>query len=182
MADALPTLEQLLALCAGGDKRAFGEFYQRTSTKLFGVALGIAKDRGIAEDILQQGYVRIWKYASSFDPTSASPIAWAAAIVRNVALDELRKAGRIRPVSWTDAEGDPLDRIADPVEAPAPWQLQALRRCLESLEPMQRNCVLLAYYEGYSREDLSERFDRPVGTIKTWLHRGLNSLKACLGR
>jgi RNA polymerase sigma-70 factor (ECF subfamily) len=181
MATDLTSLEDLLARVARADRIAFAELYQRTSAKLMGVALGILKDRTSAEDVLQAAYVRVWKYADAYDPTAARPITWLSTIVRNAAIDEVRRSGAGRAVLWREDEGDPLDLVMDPTVAPAPWDLEALRSCLRGLDPVHRQCILLAYYEGYSREDLSERFDRPIGTIKTWLHRGLNALKQCLG-
>ncbi|WP_306030628.1 sigma-70 family RNA polymerase sigma factor [Stappia sp. MMSF_3263] len=191
-ASAGDDLAVLLARVAAGERAAFETLYARTSAKLFGVIVSICRDRSISEDVLQNAYVRIWRYADSFDEARARPISWLAAVARNAAIDELRTSARTGlpgALTTTGAsgdgqgaeDGDILERLADQTEHPAPWDLGALRACLDLLETDQRRCVLYAYYEGYSREDLSERFDRPVGTIKTWLHRGLIALKACLG-
>ncbi|WP_051242711.1 sigma-70 family RNA polymerase sigma factor [Stappia stellulata] len=177
-------LAGLLDAVSVGDRMAFRDLYGRTSTKLFGVVLGICKDRTLSEDVMQEAYLRVWRYADGFDASRASPVTWLATIARNAAIDAVRARGRTSPVfdgARDENEEDPMMRVADPTEHPAPWDLEALRTCLAGLEAEHRRCVLLAYYEGYSREDLSERFDRPVGTIKTWLYRGLSALKACLG-
>ncbi|SDU01654.1 sigma-70 family RNA polymerase sigma factor [Stappia sp. ES.058] len=177
-------LAGLLDAVSVGDRMAFRDLYARTSAKLFGVVLGICKDRTLAEDVMQEAYLRVWRFADGFDVTRASPVTWLATVARNAAIDAVRARGRAGAMFDSARDGDdedPMMRVADPTEHPAPWDLEALKACLASLETDHRRCVLLAYYEGYSREDLSERFDRPVGTIKTWLFRGLSALKACLG-
>jgi RNA polymerase sigma-70 factor (ECF subfamily) len=177
-------LAGLLDAVAVGDRMAFRDLYGRTSAKLFGAVLGICKDRSLAEDVMQEAYLRVWRYADGFDPTRAAPVTWLVTIARNAAIDAVRARGRASALfdgARDEDDEDPVMRVADPTEHPAPWELEALKACLASLESDHRHCVLLAYYEGYSREDLSERFDRPVGTIKTWLFRGLAALKTCLG-
>jgi len=156
--------------------------YAATSGKLFGIILRILSRRDIAEEILQEVYVKIWQKAGDFDATRASPISWMAVIARNRALDEVR---RIKPVSIEDTP-QALD-IPDPGELAITGierneDLQRLLKCLEALEPAKREMVLMAYYRGESREALSQRFGSPVATIKTWLHRSLAQLKACLGQ
>jgi RNA polymerase sigma-70 factor (ECF subfamily) len=160
------------------DRTAFAELYQKTSGKLY----GILRRRDVAEEVLQEVYVQLWERAALYDATRASPIGWMAVIARNRALDEVR---RKRPISLDDAPealqiavdaGDPLD-LLEQSEA-----LQRLRQCLDRLEPDRREMVLSAYYEGLSREELGLRLGRPVGTIKSWLHRSLLQLRDCLSQ
>jgi RNA polymerase sigma-70 factor (ECF subfamily) len=175
-----PALGQFLAETARGDRRAFQSLYQATSAKLFGIILRICRDRQISEDVLQETFLKIWRRAESYDRALGEPLTWLSVIARRTAIDAIRRAGP-RPVAATD-EFDPLDLIADPAsEGPDGAELAALRKCLGTLEEEQRRCVLLAYYEGFSREELGEKFGRPVGTIKTWLFRGLALLRDCLG-
>lgn len=184
MADAAGDLGLLLKDCAGGNRRAFAALYDATAAKLFGIVLRILNDRGRAEEVLQEAYLRIWRNADRFDPTAGRPITWMAAIAHNAAIDARRRNGPATVSSVTNGDGDETDifaDIADPTEAPDGADLEALRKCLGQLDKDHRTCVLLAYYEGWSREELSEKFDRPVGTIKTWLHRALAALKLCLG-
>ncbi len=169
-----------LAATARGDRAAFAKLYAATSAKLFGIILRILNRRDLAEEVLQEVYMRIWQRAGDFDPTRASPISWMAAIARNRALDEVR---RIKPVSIEDTP-EVMD-LPDPGELAITGierneVLQKLLKCMENLEPAKRKMVLMAYYRGESRETLSEHFGSPVATIKTWLHRSLAQLKACL--
>jgi RNA polymerase sigma-70 factor (ECF subfamily) len=135
----------------------------------------------VAEDVLQDVYVRIWERAGSFDPAKASPITWMASIARNRAIDEVR---RRRPVSIEEAPEalEVADSGADPFDsAQQSEELRRLKQCLDGLEPDRREMVLLAYYSGLSREELAQRFAAPVNTVKTWLHRSLAQLRKCLG-
>jgi len=173
-------LEALIAATAAGDRQAFGELYRRTSAKLYGVILRILPDGGRAEDVLQDVYVRVWHAAQGFDLARGRPVTWLAAIARNRALDVVRQgmsAGRRRIV---DVDPEDLAGIVD--EQPDQGEVAALRQCLDGLNPEHRDCILLAYIDGASREELAEKFERPVGTIKSWLSRGLLALRGCLNR
>jgi RNA polymerase sigma-70 factor (ECF subfamily) len=163
------------------DRAAFRALYDATRAKLYGVILGILGDRSTADDVLQEIYVRIWNRAADFDPGKASPITWMATIARNRALDEVR-----RPRPMIDLPDEALDRVAD--DDPDPLerrqrseQWRRLMVCLAALADERRQMVLLAYYRGWTREALAKRFDRPVPTIKTLLHRSLAQLRGCLG-
>jgi RNA polymerase sigma-70 factor (ECF subfamily) len=173
-------LDRLLAEVAKGDESSFAELYQATSAKLFAVALRILRTREVAEEVLQESYFRVWERAKDFDPRIASPITWMSAIVRNRALDEVRRRVA-RPFS-DDANIEDIESEDEhPLEALGRKEdIERLLRCLDRLEPEKRQIVRLAYLDGMSREALAKRFDRPEGTIKTWLHRSLALLKGCL--
>ncbi|MEQ1650545.1 MAG: sigma-70 family RNA polymerase sigma factor [Hyphomicrobiaceae bacterium] len=173
-------LSDLMQRVAQGDRAAFRTLYAATSAKLYGVVLRILKRRDLADEVLQEAYVRIWNNAGSFDPGRASPITWMATIARNRALDEVRK---VTPVSLDQMPEafeirDPQMLVSEQMEVTD--EFKRLQRCLEGLEPQRRDIVKLAYLEGRSREDLSVMFNTPVATIKTWLHRSLKQLKSCL--
>ena len=175
-----PPLAQLLADTARGDQRAFQSLYQATSAKLFGIILRICRDRQISEDALQETFLKIWRRAESYDRALGEPISWMCVIARRTSIDAIRQRSEPRTITATD-DFDPLDLVADPAsEGPDGADLGALRKCLGTLDEEQRSCVLLAYYEGFSREELGEKFGRPVGTIKTWLFRSLALLRDCL--
>ncbi len=173
-------LDELLAGVARGDEAAFAELYQVTSAKLYAVALRILRSREAAEDVVQDSYFKVWERARDFDPSIAAPVTWMAAIVRNRALDEIRRRA-VRPA----ADVSELDTLESDDEHPVEVlgrreDVQRLLRCLEGLEAEKQQIVRLAYLDGLSREALAQRFGRPEGTIKTWLHRSLAQLKGCL--
>ncbi len=173
-------LLELMRRVAKRDRAAFAALYQATSAKLFGVVARIISRRDIAGEILQETYVRIWEKAGDFDSSKGSPMAWMATIARNRALDEVR---RVQPKALDDMPGgfEPAAEEVDPLASrERSEQLTALMKCLNLLDQEKRQIVMLAYYRGASREALSKRFDRPVPTIKTWLHRSLAQLKDCL--
>ena len=174
-------LIELMAAVAAGDKPAFAQLYQLTSTKLFALALGILRRRDWAEDVLQEAYLRIWRSAQKFDPAKGSPMSWMVTIVRNSAFTMLDRRGReTAATSEADIEAmasgnpDPLD------QAMASSDARALMACLQELDEKQRRTIALAYYEGLTHAELSERLGTPIGTIKSWIRRGLMTLKRCL--
>jgi RNA polymerase sigma-70 factor (ECF subfamily) len=177
-----PRLENLLSAVAGGDEAAFAELYQATSSKLLGVALRILRNREVSEEVLQEAFFKVWERAGDYNPAIAAPVTWMAAIVRNRALDEVRR----RVVRPTGDESE-LEYLESGDEHPIAAleraeDVERLLSCLEGLEPEKKEMVRLAYLDGMSREALAKRFDRPEGTIKTWLHRSLAQLKGCLER
>ena len=173
-------ISSLLALVARKDRAAFGAVYQATSAKLYGIVLRILKRRDIADEVLQEVYVKVWERAADFDPKMASPITWMATIARNRALDEVR---RKKPDSIED-HPEVLD-TASQEELAIDGILRGedgkrLYDCLSRLEPDRAQMIVLAYCEGLSREDLGARYSQPVNTIKTWLRRSLQQLRTCL--
>lgn len=170
----------LLEAVGRKDRAAFKALYDRAAPKLFAIALRILRERGPAEDALQEIFLRIWQNAASFSPDSGSALGWLIAIARNRSIDLLRSR-RAAPLAAMGDTTELWEGIAatDGGEAER-LNLVTLRRCLGAIEEPARSCVLLAYYEGYSREELSQRFDKPVNTIKTWLFRSLSLLKSCL--
>ena len=170
-------LASLLEATARGDRAAFQTLYEKTSAKLFGVSLRILRDRAAAEEALQEAYLKVWQNAERFSAGYGSPIAWLCTLARNTAIDRARTERMPRSADGNDAEV--LERIAsvDDVDVVA---RESLRACLGQLDDEARSCVVLAYCDGLSREELAERFARPVGTIKTWLHRSLKTLSRCL--
>lgn len=182
-ADASPQRElvALMAEVANRNEVAFRRLYDRTSAKLFAVVRRIAISEAAAEEALQEAWVRIWNRADSFDPALASPITWMTTIARHTAIDAVRRGAERVSATAVVIDEELAERL--PAETPVLDGLTGpqLRRCLDGLEGDRRGMVLLAYCYGWSREELSRRFDRPVATVKTVLRRSLITLKECLG-
>ncbi|NVN85963.1 MAG: sigma-70 family RNA polymerase sigma factor [Rhodopseudomonas sp.] len=174
-------LLQLLDEVARGNKSAFAKLYGATNRKLHGVALRILKDRGVAEDVLQEAYLKIWRNAANYDPAVASPIAWMATIVRYAAIDVIRKrqfetvASETEMLAIASNDPDPLDELD--LAQRRPWALTAFAR----LAPDKRRLILLAYLQEFSRQQLSQRMGVPANTVKTHLRRALLELQASVG-
>jgi RNA polymerase sigma-70 factor, ECF subfamily len=170
-------LAALLDATSRGDRAAFRALYEATAPKLFGIVIRITRNRSTAEEVLQETFIKIWQNAERFTPDAGQPMGWLAAIARNRAIDRLRSERIERNRAQDDDQI--LERLAAPV-AGDPGTRQALAKCLGQLDEEARDCVVLAYCSGFSREELAERFRRPVGTIKTLLHRSVRLLRACL--
>ena len=172
-----------LRAAAAGDRHAFEALYRHTAPKLFGVCLRILGERGVAEEVLQDAYLTVWRKAGDFDAARASPFTWLAMIARHKAIDRLR-ASRIERASV------PIDLAADLADdgAPAPDRIDAaaagsrLHDCLEELSGEQRRAIRLAFLEGCTYEEFATRSATPLGTVKSWIRRGLRKLRDCLQR
>jgi RNA polymerase sigma-70 factor (ECF subfamily) len=170
----------LLAAVAKGDQAAFERLYAATRAKLYGVVLRILRRPDLADEVMQETYLKIWTNAGQFNPTMATPITWMVAIARNRAIDLLRS----RAEASTEDEPEAMDLAA---ENPDPLarrevseELQRLLACIGRLSPTRQRLVLLAYYNGWSREQLGAELETPVSTIKTWLRRSLLEIRECL--
>ena len=173
-------LERLMSAVAEGDREAFAALYRATSAKLYGVVLRILRRRDLADEVIQETYVRIWNNAAVFDPARASPITWMVTIARNRALDEVRRATPLAIDTTPEAFDVADDSMLASERVELASDLARLKACLDGLELERRDIVRLAYLDGLSRDELGARFGHPPGTIKTWLHRSLKQLKACL--
>jgi RNA polymerase sigma-70 factor (ECF subfamily) len=171
----------LLTAVAKGDRAAFDQLYSATRAKLYGVALRILRRPDLADEVIQETYIKIWSSAGQFDPALASPITWMVAIARHRAIDTIRK----RADASLEDMPEVMEIAAETAEPLAARELsedlQRLLACIGRLDGDRRKLVLLAYYNGWSREQLAKQFDKPVNTIKTWLRRSLLELRECLG-
>jgi RNA polymerase sigma-70 factor, ECF subfamily len=176
-----PELVWLLAAVAKGDEVAFERLYQATRAKLYGVVLRILRRADLADEVMQETYFKVWSSAGQFDPAVASPITWMLAIARNRAIDLVRRKSE-RSI---EEEPEAMEIAADTPDPLATRemneQLKRLLACMGRLDEERRRLVLLAYYTGWSREQLAAEFDKPVNTIKTWLRRALFDIRECLG-
>jgi RNA polymerase sigma-70 factor (ECF subfamily) len=185
-------LSGLLARAGLGDRAAFATLYELTSAHLLGVVMRIQRDRALAEDILQEVYVNVWRAAQSFDAAQSQPLTWLTSVARNRAIDSLRRAQaqpqlktNITTTSNDDEETDVYDTVAD--DAPGPLDLlsrasdaRALAACMQGLSAQQRQSVALAFFDGLSHAEVAETMRQPLGTVKSWVRRALMSLKSCL--
>lgn len=173
-------LSALLAKAADGDEASFRIFYDRTSAKLFGIILRILIERGEAEDVLQEVYVTVWRKAAEFDAARASPVTWAATIARNRAIDRLRARGS-RPAAPLDEAMDVRDDSpgAD-VLIDTASDAARVQTALAQLEPRHAAAIRSCYFEGITYEALAEREGIPIGTLKSWVRRGMMRMRAGL--
>ncbi len=172
-------LENIMARIKLRDRAAFSELYSATSAKLFGVALRVLKDRAAAEDVLQEVFVKIWNKADRYAVTGHSPMTWLITIARNTAIDRLRASG---PATEDVDEVVSLAATGPTPEqaAVAAGEARRIVECLDALEVDRANAVRGVYLEGQSYQDMAERYDVPLNTMKTWLRRSLMSLRECL--
>ena len=180
--DLTAVLAGLLTQCALKNQRAFAELYQLTSPKLYGVALRILRRQDWAEEVLQECYVNVWNHAGDYAAARSAPLTWMTSIVRNRCLDWLRRPRTettgeeydIAVEAWQDEAPGPMEQLMAATEA------AALARCLRQLEAKQRQSIMLAFFNGLSHSELANHMKQPLGTVKTWVRRGLERLKGCL--
>jgi RNA polymerase sigma-70 factor (ECF subfamily) len=185
-ADKNERLKALLAACARRDRAAFASLYQATSAKLFGVAVRMLRREDWAEEVLQDCYVSIWNNAAGYSATLSAPMTWMTTIVRNRCLDWLRRP-RVEIVLHDDEETgeDPLERMASDDPGPldnlaASADARALAECMGRLDARMRQAIALAFYDGLTHTELAAHMRQPLGTVKTWVRRGLERLRGCL--
>ncbi len=185
-------LAQWLAATAREDAQAFRLLYEASAPKLFGFALRILTKREWAEEVLQESFVNVWHNASAYQAGLALPMTWMTTIVRNKAFDMLRKMRHEEADIEIDANygqeegmGTLLDQIASgdatPLEAlEMRDDAKALARCFAQLQSLHRQAIALSFYHDLSHSEVAEQLSLPMGTVKTWIRRGLERLKTCM--
>jgi RNA polymerase sigma-70 factor (ECF subfamily) len=173
--------EAAVLACARGERFALRALYEREARWLLGVALRIVRDRELAEDVLQDAFLQVWQHAHTFDPALGSARGWVYTVVRHRALREVGGSKTMQQFDPQDlaalsdaqqfARGEPDDRGLD---------TESLERCLQRLEENRRVCVVHAFVDGYTHEQIASRMNTPIGTVKSWIRRSLASLKECL--
>lgn len=169
-----------LTRCARGDQRALKQIYDQEAARLLGVALRIVRRREIANEVVHDAFLQIWQKASTFDAARGSGRGWIYTVVRHRALNHLRDDTR-----ETELDSEAIEQIPDSADDPLQSlerlsSEHAIRRCLESLDETKRTSVMLAFVDGYTHEQVAQRLSTPLGTVKSWIRRGLAALKACL--
>jgi RNA polymerase sigma-70 factor (ECF subfamily) len=181
MPDEAEELEELLRRCAAQDSAALQILYGRVAPQLLGILLRILRSRAAAEDALQDVFIRIWQQAAQFDAVRGRAMSWMVAIARNRALDLQRSARPTVLLEAAEIAGAEQLQVEGPAEHAEFGAAQAaLGRCLALLGAAQRQCIVLAYQHGLTQERIALAVGQPLGTVKSWVRRGLQSLKSCL--
>ncbi len=173
-------LAAALAACAKGDRRALRSIFDREAGRLVAIAERIVRRRELAEEVVQESFIRIWTHAHQYQPDRGSARGWIYAIVRNRALNLLRDSRREFSVEEVDAlrESEQSDEIM------AAWHKldrnSRLYHCLAALDETKRRGILMAYISGYSHGEIAGRLRVPLGTAKSWIRRGLSALRECM--
>ncbi|MBP1878606.1 sigma-70 family RNA polymerase sigma factor [Agrobacterium rubi] len=173
-------LNTALVACAKGDKGALRRIFDREAGQLVAVAQRIVRRRDLAEDVVQEAFIRIWTHAHQYSVYRGSARGWIYAIVRNRALNLLRDGRREHTVAEIETlkESDQADEIL------ATWQKldrnSRLYDCLANLDETKRRGILMAYINGYTHGEIAGRLQMPLGTVKSWIRRGLSTLRECM--
>lgn len=179
---------QLMALIdrvAQREEAALKALYDLVSGKLYGLAMRVVRHQEWAEDALQDTFLQVWRNAPDYRASLSPPMAWLGLIVRSRSLDVLRRRKAEREHLTDDIDEAMADTLAsdapDPMDTSlASQQAQSLHHCLGKLENKQREVVSLAYLRDLSHGELAEQLRLPLGTVKTWIRRGLDQLRNCL--
>ncbi len=175
------TLAQLIAAVALGDQQAYRRLYDATAPKLFAIALRILREESRAEDVLQDSFVNIWHGAGGYNAALAAPMTWLVTIVRNRSLDYIRRTDRLAVELDSELEATLESEQRGPVDLAINAQdATALGRCLKRLDAGQRQAIAFAYFQGLTHSELAGAMRIPIGTVKTWIRRGLEKMRRCL--
>jgi len=185
--DRSATLADLLSRTALADQRAFAELYRQTSSHLYAVALRILRERAAAEEVLQEAYVSVWHHAGDYTAAKSQPQTWLTSIVRNRCLDRIRRRD-IDTVTLT-RDNEEETEIDLPADGPSAVELliagaeaRSVQDCVSALEGGQKQAIALAFFQGLTHAELARQLGEPLGTVKSWVRRGLERLKQCLER
>ncbi|MFJ3047035.1 sigma-70 family RNA polymerase sigma factor [Herbaspirillum chlorophenolicum] len=175
-------LQQFLAECALGNRRSFEALYRCVSPQLYAVALKSLRRSDWAEEIVQESFIRIWHNAGRYDFNLSAPLTWMINITRNLAIDQLRRHHEeTLPENGAGSADERADSAAGPFELAASSQEKAaLNRCLDTLDGAQRQSIAIAYFQGISYAELAEQMLVPLGSVKSWIRRGMERLRKCL--
>jgi RNA polymerase sigma-70 factor (ECF subfamily) len=171
-----------IARVAIGDEAAMGAVYARTSARIYALLLRMLPNKATAEEVLQETYLAVWRSAGQFASGRASPMSWLITIARNKAIDRLRSdQPKVRNQSLDDLAWEPSDPSPSALtRIQAEDEERRLHWCLDQLEARQQEAIRVAFFNGLTYEEIAHRANVPLGTMKSWIRRGLQRLKACL--
>jgi RNA polymerase sigma-70 factor (ECF subfamily) len=174
------TCEALIARIARGDQAALAALFQNEAPRLVAIARRVVRRAELAEECVQEGFIAVWRNAAMFDPARGAGRAWLTTIIRNRALNMLRDGARLDllPMEELAAYGE-RQTIAEQAYDALP-DGNALRSCLEQLEPARRQSIVMAYVVGFTHGEIAAELKAPVGTVKAWIRRGVIALQECL--
>lgn len=180
-------LRAWLLAAARRDAKSFRLMYDATSPKLFGFALRILRKRELAEEAMQEAFVSIWNNAGNYNAQLAAPMTWMATIVRNKALDILRRTDDAVEIDAAQFDSEVLNAFRDPGATPfealqISSDARALAYCMSTLEGQHRQVVGMAFFHDLSHSEVAQKMAVPLGTVKTWIRRSLERLKTCLAK
>ena len=175
----------LIDRVADRDAVALQRLYERTAARLHGLALRVVRNPELAEDVLQEAFLKIWRSAPTYRASLSPPLAWMGLILRSCALDVLRRqktggAGKTQELDALMEDTLPSAELGPEQLTQASEQAWLLHQCLQQLAPPQREAMVLAYMRDMSHSQLAERLAQPLGTIKTWMRRSLDKLRTCM--
>jgi RNA polymerase sigma-70 factor (ECF subfamily) len=181
----MPDLAVLLSRIALGDRAAFRALYDATQADLFSAVRRITRNDGVAAEVLQECFVTVWQRAGSYDGRKAAVMTWMTTIVRNRAFDRLSLASARQETALPDGDIDALWQAHDHESDASVWagaadERRRLHRCMDHLEPQQRQSVALAFLQGLSHSEVASRMGRPLGSVKGWIRRAMVQLRDCL--
>ncbi len=180
MAEADDRLVRALAKTAQGDRQAFASLYQQSSQAIFGMCLHLLRDRDEASDVLQETYIQVWHHAGEYHADRGSVMTWMMSIGRYRCLDALRRRRCDAQVDTViheppSEDSGPMENAHDQVDR------QRLSDCLKGLDERYRSSIEMAYFRGFTHQELAVAMGQPLGTTKSWIRRGLDVLRRCLG-
>jgi RNA polymerase sigma-70 factor, ECF subfamily len=174
----------LLSRCALKDYESFKQLYNLASPKLFAVAMRILSKKELSEEVLQEAMIKIWNKASSYRPDLSNAMTWMTRIVRNQALDYLRSQKRMHATIDPNVEWESLEQLLNGDDSEEdhndPILKRAMQKCLDSIQAQQKQCISMIYFFGNTYKEIATTLDKPIGTVKVWVHRGLEDLRKCL--
>jgi RNA polymerase sigma-70 factor (ECF subfamily) len=181
-APSAPDLAELLSACGRGDQAAFAQLYDATSGRVVGLAVRVVRDVAQAEEVAQEAFLEIWKTSGRFDPAKGSPLGWLLTIVHCKAVDRVRSAEASTRRDTTYHQRDqPVEHDSTAEAATASLEARRVRGALQSLTPVQREALELAYFGGYTHTEVATMLELPVGTAKTRIRDGLIRLRDTRG-